>query len=249
MKQYHIACEPGDIGKYVILTGDPGRVEKVASYLENPVFVAENREFVSWNGYLAGEKVTVLSTGIGGPSAAIAVEEAVKCGAHTFIRVGTSGGMALDVKGGDVVVASAAVRQEGTTLHYAPPEYPAVADFSVTEALVAAAREGDRDFHVGVVQSKDSFYGQHEPEKSPVAGELLSKWDAYMKLGVLCSEMECAAIFTVAASLGVRAGAALGVLWNKDRRKRGLRDEDHLETAPALELVVNALEKLIISEK
>ncbi len=249
MKQYHIACEPGDIGKYVILTGDPGRVEKVASYLENPVFVAENREFVSWNGYLAGEKATVLSTGIGGPSAAIAVEEAVKCGAHTFIRVGTSGGMALDVKGGDVVVASAAVRQEGTTLHYAPPEYPAVADFSVTEALVAAAREGDRDFHVGVVQSKDSFYGQHEPEKSPVAGELLSKWDAYMKLGVLCSEMECAAIFTVAASLGVRAGAALGVLWNKDRRKRGLPDEDHLETAPALELVVNALEKLIISEK
>ena len=249
MKQYHIACEPGDIGKYVILTGDPGRVEKVASYLENPVFVAENREFVSWNGYLAGEKATVLSTGIGGPSAAIAVEEAVKCGAHTFIRVGTSGGMALDVKGGDVVVASAAVRQEGTTLHYAPPEYPAVADFSVTEALVAAAREGNRDFHVGVVQSKDSFYGQHEPEKSPVAGELLSKWDAYMKLGVLCSEMECAAIFTVAASLGVRAGAALGVLWNKDRRKRGLRDEDHLETAPALELVVNALEKLIISEK
>ena len=249
MKQYHIACEPGDIGKYVILTGDPGRVEKVASYLENPVFVAENREFVSWNGYLEGEKATVLSTGIGGPSAAIAVEEAVKCGAHTFIRVGTSGGMALDVKGGDVVVASAAVRQEGTTLHYAPPEYPAVADFSVTEALVAAAREGNRDFHVGVVQSKDSFYGQHEPEKSPVAGELLSKWDAYMKLGVLCSEMECAAIFTVAASLGVRAGAALGVLWNKDRRKRGLRDEDHLETAPALELVVNALEKLIISEK
>ncbi len=249
MKQFHINLEYGDLGKYVILTGDPERVEYIASFLEEPKFLASKREFVSYSGTLLGEKVGVLSTGIGGPSAAIAVEEAVKCGAHTFIRIGTAGGIKTDVKGGDTVIASSAVRQEGTSDHYAPKEYPATADFFVTEALVNAARELKTPFHAGVVQSKDSFYGQHEPEKSPVASELLSKWEAYLKLGVLCSEMECAAIFTAAAALGVRAGAVLHVVWNKDRRKLSLPDDDSFEMETTVKCLIFALKKLIEADR
>ncbi len=249
MKQFHIDLEYGDLGKYVILTGDPERVEYLASFLENPTFLASKREFVSYAGTLLGEKVGVLSTGIGGPSAAIAATEAVKCGAHTFIRIGTAGGIKTDVKGGDTVIASSAVRQEGTSDHYAPKEYPAAADFAVTEALVNAAREENTSYHVGVIQSKDSFYGQHEPEKSPVSGELLSKWEAYLKLGVLCSEMECAAIFTVSASLGVRAGALLHIMWNKDRRKLSLPDDDSFEMENTAKCLISALKKLIEADR
>ncbi len=249
MKQFHIDLEYGDIGKYVILTGDPGRVPHIAELLDSPTFVSSKREYVCYNGFLAGERVSVLSTGIGGPSAAIAVTEAVKCGAHTFIRIGTAGGIKTDVKGGDTVIATAAIRQEGTSDHYAPKEYPATADFSVTEALVNAARETDCDFHAGVIQSKDSFYGQHEPENSPVSYELLSKWESYLKLGVLCSEMECAAIFTVAASLGVRAGALLHILWNKDRQKLSLPDTESFDMSTTLSCLITALKRLIESER
>ncbi len=249
MKQYHVDFSAGEIGKYVILTGDPDRVEKIALKLENAEKVAAKREFVSFNGYISGEKVTVLSTGIGGPSAAIAVEEAIKCGAHTFIRVGTAGGMKLDVKGGDVVIAMSAVRQEGTSDHYAPKEYPATADYGVVSALVEAAKEKNYEYHVGVIQSKDSFYGQHEPEKSPVCYELLNKWDAYMELGVLASEMECASIFTVAASKGVRAGAVLSIMWNKDRRKLDMEDRDNFETDDAIDCAIKAMEILIDEDK
>lgn len=249
MKQFHIDLEYGDLGKYVILTGDPERVEYLASFLENPTFLASKREFVSYAGTLLGEKVGVLSTGIGGPSAAIAATEAVKCGAHTLIRIGTAGGIKTDVKGGDTVIASSAVRQEGTSDHYAPKEYPAAADFAVTEALVNAAREENTSYHVGVIQSKDSFYGQHEPEKSPVSGELLSKWEAYLKLGVLCSEMECAAIFTVSASLGVRAGALLHIMWNKDRRKLSLPDDDSHDMEETAKCLISALKKLIEADR
>ena len=171
--QYHLQIRKGDVGRYVILPGDPKRCKKIAAYFENPVLVADSRYFVTYTGTLEVETVSVTSSGIGGPSAAIAMEEVCKAGAHTFIRVGTCGGMALDVEGGDIVVASGAIRAEGTSKEYAPIEFPAVADLTVTNALVQAAKNLGKKWHAGVVQCKDSFYGQHDPEQMPVGDELL----------------------------------------------------------------------------
>ena len=167
-RQYHIQVAKGEVGRYVIMPGDPGRCEKIAEYLENPVLVASNREFTTYTGMLDGEKVSVTSTGIGGPSAAIAMEELVRCGADTFVRIGTCGGMQPEVKSGDIVIATGSIRMEGTSKEYAPIEYPAVASLEVTNALVQAAKEDGCTWHTGVVQSKDAFYGQHEPEAMPV---------------------------------------------------------------------------------
>ena len=136
-KQFHIACAQGDIGRYCILPGDPGRVPAIAALFDDAKQIAYNREFNVWTGTLLGEKVTACSTGIGGPSASIAMEELHKCGADTFIRTGTCGGIDLNVQSGDVVVATGAIRYEHTSREYAPIEFPAVADFQVTNALVA----------------------------------------------------------------------------------------------------------------
>ena len=203
-KQFHIKCAPGDVGKYVILPGDPGRCEKIASYFDSPRLIASNREYTTYTGTLEGVPVSVTSTGIGGPSAAIAIEELHELGADTFVRVGTCGGIDLKVKGGDCVIATGAVRMEGTSREYAPIEFPAVADYGIVSALVKSAAKLGLAYHTGVVQCKDSFYGQHRPQAMPVAGELLEKWEAWKRLGVLASEMESAALFCVAASLGVR---------------------------------------------
>ena len=174
-KQFHIRCVEGDVGRYVFLPGDPGRCESIAAHFEHPVHVGMNREYNIYTGFLCGQKVSVCSTGIGGPSAAIAMEELHNIGADTFIRVGTCGGIDLDVEPGDVVVASGAIRYEHTSLEYAPIEFPAVPDFGVTAALKEAAETLGYRTHVGVVQCKDSFYGQHSPEKSPVSYDLLQK--------------------------------------------------------------------------
>lgn len=243
--QYHIACGQGDVGRYCILPGDPGRTEKIAAYLEEPRHISSNREFVTYTGYLDGERVSVVSTGIGGPSASIALEELVNIGADTFVRVGTSGGINLKVMSGDLVIATGAVRMEGTSREYAPLEYPAVADFQTANALARAAGELGYRWHAGVVQSKDSFYGQHSPRRSPVGYELLDKWDSWCKLGVLASEMECAALFTVAAARGVRCGAVLGVLWNQERKAKGFFEEDHLDADRQIRTAVEAVRLLI----
>ncbi len=243
---YHIACPPGSVGGYCIIPGDPGRVEKIAALLDNAEKVAQNREYVSYTGTLEGEKVTVCSTGIGGPSTAIAIEELHSLGAHTFIRVGTAGGINMKVRAGDLVIASAAIRQEGTALHYAPIEYPAAANFEVTCALDEAARVLGAKSHVGVVQAKDSFYGQHSPEKSPVSYELLEKWESWKRLGVLASEMESATLFVVADALGCRAGSVFNIVWNQERKAAGINDEpDCHDTSLAVRCAVEAVRRLI----
>ena len=207
--------------------------------------VACNREYNVWTGTLLGEKVTACSTGIGGPSTAIAVEELHKCGADTFLRTGTCGGIDLDVQAGDIVVATGAIRYEHTSLEYAPIEFPAVADYEVLTALVDAAKASGRRWHAGVVQCKDSFYGQHSPGRMPVSYELESKWEAWKRLGVLASEMESAALFTVAAHRGVRCGSTFHVIWNQERNAAGLDQIRDEETESAVRVGVEAVKLLI----
>lgn len=248
-RQYHIQVAPGEVGRYVILPGDPKRCEKIAAYFENPRLIADNREFVTYTGALYGEKVSVTSTGIGGPSASIALEELVKCGADTFIRVGTCGGIQLEVKSGDLVIASGAVRHEGTSREYAPVEYPAIADFTVTTALVAAVRELGVPWHLGVTQCKDAFYVQHNPEIMPAARELLYKWEAWKRMGCLCSEMESAALFTVGQFLRVRVGSIFLVVANQEREAVGLDNPVVHDTDMAIRAAVGAIKILIAQDR
>lgn len=248
-KQYHIQVGEGDVGKYVILPGDPKRCEKIAKFLDHAELVADSREYVTYTGYLDGEKVSVTSTGIGGPSAAIAVEELYQCGADTFIRIGTCGGMDLDVKGGDVVIANASIRMEGTSREYAPIEFPAVSDFEVTTALVEAAKNLKTNYHVGVVQAKDAFYGQHSPATKPVSYELQNKWEAWLRMGTKASEMESAALFIVAQHLKARAGAVFLVVANQEREKLGLENPIVHNTELAIQTAVEAVRLLIQKDK
>lgn len=244
-KQYHIQVGKGDIGRYVILPGDPKRCEKIAKYFDGAQMVADSREYITYTGSLDGVKVSVTSTGIGGPSAAIALEELVQSGADTFIRIGTCGGMQTDVMSGEIVIASGAVRMEGTSREYAPIEYPAIADIAVVNSLIAAAKTLGNNYHVGVVQSKDSFYGQHSPETKPVSYELLNKWEAWKRLGCLASEMESAALFIVASSLKVRVGACFLVLANQEREKAGLENPVVHDTDMAVRIAVQGIRNLI----
>lgn len=248
--QFHIGLSREDqVGRYCILPGDPGRCESIAALFDNPVHVHTNREFNTWKGTLLGEPVCVVSTGIGGPSASIAMEELKEIGVDTFIRVGTCGGIRLDVQSGDIVIATGAVRMEGTSREYAPIEFPAVADFEVTTALVQAAAKLGKNGKTGVVQCKDSFYGQHSPGRMPVSYELEAKWEAWKRLGVLASEMESAALFTVAAALGVRCGSCFHVIWNQERQAAGLdQSEDH-DTSAAVRVGVEALKLLIAQDR
>ena len=250
-KQYHINVSAGEVGKYCILPGDPGRCEKIAAYFDEPYHVSTNREYCIWNGKIAGETVSVCSTGIGGPSAAIAIEELVACGAHTFIRVGTCGGIDLSVKAGDVVIANGAVRQDGTSREYAPLEFPAVSDPDVMFALREAAKEMGVTNHTGVVQAKDSFYGQHSPQRMPTSTALLEQWEAWKRLGVLASEMESGTLFTVGSFLRVRCGSVFSVVWNQERANAGLDTDadEHHDTTLAIKVGVEALKKLIISDR
>ena len=247
-KQFHIHCAEGDVGRYVFLPGDPGRCEAIAAHFDHPIHVGMNREYNIYTGTLLGQKVSVCSTGIGGPSASIAMEELKNIGADTFIRIGTCGGIALDVLPGDVVVASGAVRYEHTSLEYAPLEFPAVPDFGVASALKAASEALGYRTHVGVVQCKDSFYGQHCPEKSPVYYDLLQKWESWKRLGVKASEMESAALFVVAAALGVRCGSCFHVIWNQEREKAGLAMPMTEDTSGAVRVGIEAMKRIIAED-
>ena len=247
--QYHIHCNKGDVGRYVFLPGDPGRCQSIASYFDNPVHIGMNREYNIYTGTMLGQKVSVCSTGIGGPSASIAMEELHNIGADTFIRVGTCGGIDLDVRSGDVVVATGAIRFEHTSREYAPIEYPAVADFEVTTALVQASRALGKRTQVGVVQCKDAFYGQHSPARMPVSYELLNLWEAWKRLGVKASEMESAALFVVANALKCRCGSCFHVVWNQEREAAGLDQKMSEDTTSAVQVGVEALKLLIQADR
>ena len=248
-QSYHIGFNGGHGAKYALLPGDPARVEKIAALLQNPQFLCQSREYTTYIGELCGQKVLVMSTGMGGASTAIAVEELYRTGVTTFIRVGTCGAMQKDIVGGDVVVATGAVRMDGTTKEYVPIEYPAVADLDVTLALKNAAQTKGFICHTGVVQCKDSFYGQHDPDRMPIGYELKNKWEAFKKAGCLASEMESATLFIVSSILGARAGTVLSVVWNQEREAVGLSNPVCHDPKNAIETAVEAVKMLIESEK
>jgi uridine phosphorylase len=247
--QHHVQLRTGDVGRYVFLPGDPGRCEQIASHFEAPHHVAQNREYNTYSGTLLGEKVSVTSTGIGGPSSAIAMEELVKVGADTFIRVGTSGAMQDWIEPGDLGIVWAAIRDEGTSLHYLPVEFPAVANLDVTLALREGAQRPPPKAHLGVGQSKDSFYGQHEPGRMPVSKRLQERWTAWMAGGAICSEMEAATLYIVAASLGVRAGGIMMIAGHPDQRPMTADESNRMDLDLLLRTAIEGLKVLIEADR
>jgi len=212
-RQYHIALERGEVGRYVLLPGDPGRSALIAAHFDDARQVAAHREYVTYTGTLLGEQVSVTSTGIGAPSTAIAVEELVAIGAETLVRVGTAGATQNYLRHGSLVVAQAAVRDEGTTRHYVPLAYPAVADLDVVEALRRAAQRLGFSAYTGIVRSTDGLYADLSPQTMPVQALWHGTPDnVWAQSNVLCSEMEAAALFVVASVRGLRAGCVLAIV-------------------------------------
>lgn len=244
-ESYHIGINSACGARYALLPGDPGRVEAIARQLDNPRFLMQSREYTSWIGTLDDVPVLVMSTGMGGPSTAICVEELRRLGVDTFLRVGTCGGMQPEVVGGDLIIATGAIRMEGTSREYVPIEFPAVPDPAVMNALIGAAEKLHYPHHVGVVQCKDSFYGQHDPDRMPVGYELSNKWRAWIGAGCLASEMESAALFVVSSVLRARAGSVFACVWNQERERLGLPNPESHDTAAAIATAVEAIRTLI----
>ena len=249
---FHLHIKEGDVGRYVLLPGDPARCEKIARYFDNPRFVAQNREYVTWTGSLLGVPVSAVSTGIGCPSAAIAVEELIDIGADTFIRVGSSGSMQPDVHAGDVVVVNASIRDDGTTLHYLPVEFPAVANIDVVNALREGARKLGYRYHTGVSQSKDSFYGEVERPRMPMAAHLGERWNAFIAGGAVCSEMESSALFILSSIYRKRAGGVMLVINEFDLAEKNETHENHMnefDPESVIKVAVEALKILITEDR
>jgi uridine phosphorylase len=250
---FHLHIKEGDVGRYVLLPGDPGRCEKIASYFDHAHFVAQNREYVTWTGTLMGEKVSVVSTGIGCPSTAIAVEELIDVGADTFIRVGSSGGVQPESRMGDIAIVTAAIRDEGTTAHYLPVEFPAVANLDVVLALRDAARKLGLRHHVGIAQSKDSFYGEVERKRMPMAAHLEERWQAWVAGGAICSEMEAAALFILASIYRKRAGGCMLIINDADLAELSLEDANkrmaEFDSERVIRVAVEGLKLLIAQDR
>lgn len=248
-KMMHIGLEPGEVGRYVFLPGSPERTEKIAAYFDNPKEIAYNREFRTFVGELDGVKVAVTSTGIGGPSAAIAVEELHQCGADTMLRVGTCASTSEKVSLGDVVIPNGAVRMEGVSTHYFPIEYPAVPDFQVVKAVEQAAQKLEFPYNVGVTITKASFYTQTTPETKPVGPELVYKWQAYEKGGATSTSMECSALFCVGASLGIRTSSVMISATNFGEYSNDADDYPSGWEERAIEVGIEAMKIMIRKDK
>ena len=246
---HHLKLKKGDVGRYVIMPGDPKRCSKIAKRFDNAELIADYREYATYTGYINGVKVSTTSHGIGGPSTAIALEELIKVGADTFLRVGTCGGMNMDVLPGDVVIVNGAIKGGGTMDNYIPKEFPCVPNIEVLEAMIEGTEKVKTRTHVGVVQCKDAFYAQHAPESMAVDKELLYKWDSYIKAGCLASEMESATLFAVGAAKNVRTGAAMLVLHNQERIKNNINDPKDYTGEEAIDLIIESIKVLIEKDR
>lgn len=248
-KMMHIALESGDVGRYVFLPGSPERTEKIAAYFDNPKEIAYHREYRTFTGELDGVKVAVTSTGIGGPSTAIAVEELYQCGADTMMRVGTCASTSPKVSLGDVVIPNGAVKMEGVSLHYLPVEFPSVPDFQMLKAIEEAAVNLGFPYNVGVTITKASFYTQTEPDTKPVGPELVYKWHAYEKGGATSTSMECAPLFAIGSSLGIRTSCVMASAtnyksYNPEGRKTVIDVEDR-----AIQTAIEAMKIIIRKDR
>ncbi len=226
-KQYHIGISPGEISRYVLLPGDPGRVSFIASFWEKAEKVGENRQYVSYTGKIDGTPISCCSTGIGGPGVAIAVEELARCGADTFIRVGTAGALQDYVQNGDVAISDSAVRLEGTSQTYVRTEYPAVASYDVTLALIEAAARRKYRYVVGVTRTGDAFYSQRTPSNSFNSywqSEMEGIIDDLIRSNVVSAEMEASVLFTMARLFKLRSGCVCAIIDNiAEVRKKGIK--------------------------
>ena len=205
-KKYHIGLAKGDVGNYVLVPGDPGRTPMVAKFLDNAREVAFSREYRTFTGSLDGVPVSTISSGMGGPSVAIAVEELNELGVHTFLRVGTGGAAQPEIKMGDLVIAIGSVRSEGTPNGYVPLEYPAVASLDVVNALVKAAQKAGAPHHVGVIRSVDALYSDLMPDRMPRPQHLHEELAMWSRAGILSNDMETSTLFVVARLRKLRAG-------------------------------------------
>ncbi|NUB90693.1 nucleoside phosphorylase [Haloterrigena sp. SYSU A558-1] len=214
--QPHLLVDDGDLTDRVLVPGDPGRVDRIADHCDDSETVAQNREYKVVNATYEGQELTICSTGIGCPSAAIAVEELANVGVETIIRVGTTGALQSGIEIGDMVVATGAAKEEGTSKRYEAAEYPAVPDYDVLSALVDSAEANDEDVHVGPIVSDDAYYAETD--------EHVVDWEA---AGLLAVEMEAAAIFSLARRKGLRAGAICTVDGNLvEGTQKGTDTED-----------------------
>ncbi|WP_040492567.1 uridine phosphorylase [Ilumatobacter nonamiensis] len=247
---FHLDLTRDDLAgaRLAILPGDPNRVARIAERLDDAVALASTREFTSMRGTLDGVPLVVCSTGIGGPSTSIAVEELAQLGVTTFLRIGTTGAIQPDIEPGEVIVTTGAVRLDGASFHFAPAEFPAVADFDCTTALVDAARHADIAMHVGITASSDTFYPGQE-RYDTVAGRVTPRFrgslDEWQALGVLNYEMESATLFTMCSALGLRAGCVAGVLVNRTREETPAADASKQVEAATIGVVVDAARRLL----
>jgi len=231
-----------------IVPGDPERVQRIAELMENATFLASHREYTSYLAYIDDKAVVICSTGIGGPSTSIAVEELAQLGICTFLRVGTTGAIQANINPGDVIVTQASVRLDGASLHFAPMEFPAVADFETTTAMVAACREMGIEPHIGITASSDTFYPGQE-RYDTVSGRVTRRFKGSMQewqeLGVLNYEMESSTLFTMCASQGWRAACVAGVIVNRTQQE--IPDEETMKKTEvdAIAIVVAAAKKML----
>lgn len=242
--QYHLEVAPGDVADAVLLPGDPDRVDTITALWDDATEVARHREYRTATGTYDGAPISVTSTGIGSPSAAIALEELARVGCDTFVRVGSCGAIQPEMAVGDLVITSGAVRQEGTSREYVRPDYPAVADHEVVSALVASAERLGYDYHVGVTLSADTFYpGQGRPGfggfRAAGSDTLV---DELREANVKNIEMEAAALLTVANVYGLRAGAVCTVFANRVTEE--FRTEGEARAAETASLAVALLARM-----
>jgi len=242
--QYHIRCRPGDVGEAVLLPGDPGRCESIARLFDRPKLIARNREFTTYTGEVDGRPISVCSTGIGSPSTAIAVEELAAIGARTFVRVGTTGSIQKGVGFGDLVVATAAVRDEGTTPPYVPLSYPAVADYDLVRTMLEAARQRKYRVHTGIVRSHDSLYTDLWAKDMPRREELQHTLEVWHRAGVLCNDMESSTIFTLCGLRKMRGGAVLMVVNEPGEEHIDPKRVTELDLTPMFHVAIDGIRQL-----
>jgi uridine phosphorylase len=240
-EQYHLEVTSGDVADAVLLPGDPGRIDRIAENWDEYSLVADHREYRTITGTHEGTPISATSTGIGSPSAAIAVEELARVGAGTFIRVGSCGAIQPETDVGDLIITTGAVRQEGTSEEYIRPEYPAVADHAVVSALAAAAEDLGYEYHLGVTASTDSFYaGQSREGFGGFRGQgSEERIEELRRAGVLNFEMEASMLLTLAGIYGLRAGAVCTVF--ADRTTGEFRTEGEGRAARVASRAVSLL--------